>query len=178
MQKSKINMAKFVDYIKFFMMLIIIYICLWGWKNYTIILIPLENNQMLPNIKAKEFYIGSRYSSKTQIRHGDVIYYDYPHKITENEKGDVFIARIIGMAGDLIMIKQGKVYKNNEELEEPYIDRENFENKNYSAIVVPRGHVYILVDNRKLSLRRIGYRDSRTFGPVPIQIIQGKIKGK
>ena len=84
-----------------------------------------------------------------------------------------YIKRIIGVAGDHIEIKDGKVYLNDEELEENYLDENVTTDLGtygvYSDIVVPEGYIFVMGDNRGHST------DSRCFGCVPISKIEGKV---
>jgi signal peptidase I len=82
-----------------------------------------------------------------------------------------FIKRVIGLPGDYVEIKNKSVYLNGQELEEKYLDAgtvtdsaEGF----FLDVVVPDGYVYVLGDNREVS------GDSRRFGCIPIDKIEGK----
>lgn len=84
-----------------------------------------------------------------------------------------YIKRVIGIEGDHIEIKDGKVYLNGEESEENYLDegvKTTMETYGvYSDIVVPEGYVFVMGDNREHSI------DSRCFGCIPISKIEGKV---
>lgn len=89
------------------------------------------------------------------------------HNILEINKTS-YIKRIIGVSGDRIQVKDGKVYLNGEELEETYLIEENITSQsNYNDIVVPDGNVFVMGDNRNESM------DSRSFGCIPIEKIEG-----
>lgn len=102
------------------------------------------------------------YSPKGLI--GKFIYY-----ILETNKTS-YIKRIIGVAGDHIKIEDGKVYRNGEQLDEPYL-QENIrtESKIYSDIIVPENCVFAMGDNRENST------DCRDFGCIPIRKIESKV---
>ena len=84
-----------------------------------------------------------------------------------------YIKRIIAVEGDHIEIKDGKVYLNGEELQEDYLDDGVTTNMGtygmFSDVVVPEGHVFVMGDNRGHST------DSRSFGCVPVEKIEGKV---
>ncbi len=81
-----------------------------------------------------------------------------------------YIKRIIGKEGDHIKIENGKVYRNGDELEEKYLaDGMVTEGKVFSDIVVPKGCVFVMGDNRTAST------DSREFGCIPISKIESRV---
>ena len=84
-----------------------------------------------------------------------------------------YIKRVIGIPGDHIQIKDGKIYLNEQPLEEQYINSAMKTDMSlggeFSDIVVPDGYIYVLGDNRSSSL------DSRRFGCIPVEKIEGKV---
>lgn len=83
-----------------------------------------------------------------------------------------YIKRIIGLPGDHIEIKDGNVFINDDELIENYkfklMETDMSNGGKCSNITVPNGCVYVLGDNRT------GSADSRRFGCIPINKIEGK----
>jgi len=82
-----------------------------------------------------------------------------------------YIKRAIGIAGDHIIITaDGKVYRNDEIIVEPYLkDGTTSRNGAYINIIVPEGTIFAMGDNRLQSM------DSRSFGCVPISEIDGYV---
>jgi signal peptidase I len=80
---------------------------------------------------------------------------------------ELLIKRVIGLPGETVEIRDGRVYINGEALNEPYINDETRPGRN-ERVTVPPLHVYVLGDNRNHS------NDSRSFGPVPIENIVGR----
>jgi signal peptidase I len=93
---------------------------------------------------------------------GDIIVFRY----SLNESRD-FVKRIIGVPGDEIEIRQGVVFIDDEELDEPYVA--NHDRSNMVAVAVPAGTYFVLGDNRRAS------QDSRVFGVVPFENIIGRV---
>lgn len=83
-----------------------------------------------------------------------------------------YIKRVIGLPGDHVEIKDGKVYLNGEEYHEGYLaddvittDLEGL----FTDVVVPEGTVFVMGDNREHSA------DSRRFGCIPIEKLEGTV---
>lgn len=89
-----------------------------------------------------------------------------PNKSEVPEIKDAYIKRLIGLPGDKIQVKQGKVYINNQALSEQYIaDAPNYE---LGPITVPQNSYLMLGDNRNNSC------DSHMWGFVPKDRIIGR----
>jgi signal peptidase I len=94
-------------------------------------------------------------------RRGDIVVLKSPKRGEE-----LLIKRVIGLSGETIEIRQGRVYINGQELDEPYLER--LTGGNWGPIIVPPLQVFVLGDNRGFS------NDSRAFGMVPIVNIVGR----
>ena len=84
-----------------------------------------------------------------------------------------YIKRIIGIPGDRVMVKDGKVYLNGSELSQPFLSdgvvtREEDYMKEGVELTVPAGEYLCFGDNREHS------RDGRAFGPIKKELIVGK----
>lgn len=83
-----------------------------------------------------------------------------------------YIKRVIALPGEHVKIEEGKVYINEEELEETYLQEEvtteSLEGP-YTDLIVPEGYVFVMGDNRAQST------DSRRFGCIPIEKIESKV---
>lgn len=95
---------------------------------------------------------------------------------------EYYIKRVIGLPGDSIEMKEDILLINNEEFEEPYVNRdtenpfqkritENFTLEELTGEkVVPEGYLFVLGDNRLKS------SDSRHYGLIPIDSLLGESK--
>ncbi len=80
-----------------------------------------------------------------------------------------YIKRVIGLPGDEIDIRDGKVYINGKELEEKYVKGGYTDDRQMLfPRTVPDGKLFVMGDNRAVS------RDSREFGFIDIDSIRGK----
>lgn len=94
-------------------------------------------------------------------RRGEVIVLIPPGNPTKD-----YIKRVIGVPGDKIEIKQGKLYINDKPMTEPYIVPGGAQS--YGPVRVGPDELFVLGDNRGASA------DSRVFGMLPMKNVIGK----
>lgn len=79
-----------------------------------------------------------------------------------------YIKRVIGVAGDHIEIKDGKVFLNGEELDEPYLEPDVITvSDTFNDFIVPEGYIFAIGDNRENSV------DCRKMGCIPLEKVEG-----
>ncbi|NLF14685.1 MAG: signal peptidase I [Anaerolineaceae bacterium] len=84
-----------------------------------------------------------------------------------SQANELLIKRVIGLPGETVEVKDGKVYIDGRPLDEPFLAGDTRPGR-HGRVVVPPLHVYVMGDNRDHS------NDSRSFGPVPIDNIVGR----
>jgi signal peptidase I len=105
---------------------------------------------------------------------GQVIVFQPPAGVAEGN--DPFIKRVIGVGGDTIELRDGQVYVNGVQLDEPYLYHDDAGNAQpteatggQSRWVVPAGDLFVMGDHREVS------DDSRIFGPIPVSSVIGRV---
>ena len=93
-------------------------------------------------------------------RRGDVVVLHDPGGSPE-----LLIKRVIGLPGERITVTDGRVYIDGTALDEPYLTQPT--QGSGRSWIVPPLNVFVMGDNRSAS------RDSRIFGPVPLDQIVG-----
>jgi signal peptidase I len=76
----------------------------------------------------------------------DIIVFNPPPALAEEGMKDALIKRIVGIPGDTIEVRDGKVYRNQQPLEEGYINAAP--NYTMNACLVPPDSYFVLGDNR------------------------------
>ena len=82
-----------------------------------------------------------------------------------------YIKRVIALPGEHVEIKDGKVYINGEELDEPYLTDDVITEPTgvLNDFIVPENTVFAMGDNRE------GSKDCRAFGCIPFERIESKV---
>lgn len=101
-------------------------------------------------------------------RRGDVVVFRLPDDDVKQ-----YIKRVVAVGGDTVELRDGRLYVNGAERPEPYLAHRPGEEPdpyydNAGKLDVPYGEVFVLGDNRHNSY------DSRSFGTVPVERIEGK----
>ena len=99
-------------------------------------------------------------------KRGEVIVFEFPDSNPNNPKKD-FVKRVVGLPGETMRMFDGKVFVNEEVLNEPYLSHKD--HSNASKVTLGEGEYYVLGDNRTHS------NDSRSWGAVPEANIRGKV---
>lgn len=128
----------------------------------------VKGSSMEPNFYEKDYLIVDEITYRfKEPQRGDIIVFKYK----DENKSEYLIKRIVGLPGDTVIIRDGKVFINNNlgelVLEEPYlpIDRETMGNLSEE---IKENNYFVLGDNRAVSL------DSRYFGQINKDTIVGK----
>lgn len=84
-----------------------------------------------------------------------------------------YIKRVIALPGEHVVIKDGKVFINNKELDEKYLQEdiktEINQKTGFDDFIVPQNCVFAMGDNRA------GSMDCRDFGCIPLEKIEGTV---
>ena len=126
--------------------------------------VKVEGVSMMPGLDDQERIFVNKFVYRLEpIERGDIVVFRYPPDPSKS-----YIKRVIGIAGDRIVIDSGRVYVNGERLDEDYVPAEYIDQRSFSEVVVPPNSYYVLGDHRSMS------SDSREFGPVRETFIYGK----
>ncbi|HXD72421.1 MAG TPA: signal peptidase I [Vicinamibacterales bacterium] len=111
------------------------------------------------------------------IRRGDVLVFKYP---VEPDRD--YIKRVIGLPGEMLQLKEKKIYIDGKPLDEPYVHfleepQHNADlaevtssdvRENYGPVTVPPNQYFMMGDNRDNSA------DSRYWGFMPRDYVKGR----
>ena len=146
---------------KIFILLIITIIVL---KIFVFNFILVKGDSMNPKFKNNDFMFLNKIIYNFQpIRRGDVIVLKY--------QNNDLIKRVIGIPKDKIKVENGKLYINNKEYKENYINSYTA-SIDFEEITLKDYEYFVMGDNRYNSY------DSRNFGPITKRNIIGRVEFK
>jgi len=125
----------------------------------------VPTGSMLPTIQLQDRLIVDKFVYKFKpLERGDVIVFKAPDSADEDLD---LVKRLIGLPGEEVQIKDGKVWIDGKCLNEPYVSSPpNYE---YGPVVVPEGQYFFLGDNRNQS------KDSHIWGFMPSENVLGRV---
>lgn len=131
------------------------------FRGYVANIYNVRGNSMESNYHHGELLIGYKLN-KTYDR-GDVV-------VVDTESHGRIVKRIVGLPGENIKLEGNKVYINNEELSEDYVNEDNNTYKHKEIEFNLNENMYMVFgDNRDNST------DSRIFGPITKDMIEAVI---
>lgn len=99
-----------------------------------------------------------------ELRRGDIVAFLLPEDQTKS-----YIKRIVGLPGETIAVKDGKVHIDGNQIEEPYLSPDYASQDTMPGpVAIPQDNYFVMGDNRNNS------SDSRYWGPLPRKLIYGK----
>ncbi|MGL4109701.1 signal peptidase I [Clostridium sp. LP20] len=111
-------------------------------KQFLIFKVYIPSGSMIPTLNEGDHLFVSRVYNLDNIKRGDILVF------YSEELNDTLIKRVIGLPGDNIEIKDGKVSVNGEEINQDYVKNED---QSYGEFNVPEGKYFFLGDNRPIS---------------------------
>ena len=148
-KKQEYSVVKFIVSEAFSFIKIVIFAAIIALlcTNFIIINAEVPSGSMRDTIWEGDRLFGFRLAYKfSEPKRGDVIIFKYPDNESEN-----YVKRVIGLPNEIVQIKEGHVYINGDELDEPYIKEYIYDDGETHTYIVPDGCYFMLGDNRNNS---------------------------
>lgn len=161
--KPKNSVTK--EVVSWVLVVVIAFVAATLLQQFVLVNATVPTGSMLQTIQEGDRVLAWRLSYLTEDpKRGDIVIFRYPDDETQ-----LYVKRIIGLPGDTVEMRDGRVYLNGspEPLEEPYVEASSGD---YGPYQVPAGQYFMLGDNREHS------KDSRFWENTYVQ--KNKILGK
>ncbi len=144
--KRKNNYEKVVkEIVEWVLVILVAVLVSFFINNFIIVNATVPSSSMEKTIMTNDRVIGLRLAYiADKPQRGDIIIFRFP-----DDESILYIKRIVGMPGETVNIRDGKVFINGEELDEPYLTVQT--EGDYGPYEVPEGHYFMLGDNRNNS---------------------------
>ena len=146
-EKTKSIIKEIVSWIK---VIVLAFVVAFLLNKFVIVNANVPTGSMQDTIQPEDRLIGFRLSYLfSEPARGDIIIFEYPV-----DPEEIYIKRIIGLPGEVIEIREAKVYINGNEtpLEEPYLKEEWIVENDGLELTIQEGYYFVMGDNRNNSL--------------------------
>ncbi len=151
--------------LEFLVILLVSFVLVFGFvRPFVVEAFWIPSASMVPTLKYGDRVLVNKFIYRfTEPERGDVVVF----KSVQGDDQDL-IKRVVGVPGDEISVRGGRLFVNDEPQREPYVNKRYPDSSFYAPTTVPQDHVFAMGDNRANS------QDSRIFGPVPQENIEGE----
>lgn len=126
--------------------------------------VQVEGTSMMPRLSNHERIFINKFVYRFEpIRRGDIVVFYYPLDPSKS-----YIKRVVGLPGETVSIREGRVYIDGKSLKETYLPADYLDRQSSPPTLVEPDHYYVLGDHRESS------NDSRVWGAVDGKYIYGK----
>jgi signal peptidase I len=104
------------------------------------------------------------------IERGDIVVFYHPA-----EPKDFFIKRVLGLPGETIDVRRGKIFVNNHPIDDHFVPPYFRSRENVKSMMIPIGHYFVSGDHRNQSYDSRAWANEPDKSPfVPEQYIMGR----
>jgi signal peptidase I len=125
--------------------------------------ITVFSDSMAPTVCGGDMIVVQRLNGGDDVAVDDIVTFSGP------ADGQPTIKRVVALAGQTVAIKDAGLFVDGHEIAESYVDHAAIDGVYTPTVTVPGSHVFVLGDHRETSI------DSRIFGPLPTEAINGRL---
>jgi signal peptidase I len=138
----------------------------WFQSSFNSYYIPSE--AMVPTLKIGDHVVEEELSYRLHDpRRGDIVVFDAPPAAAAPQITEL-VKRIVGLPGETIEGRNGRIYIDGRRLVEPYLER-GVKSRTFGPEQIPDDGYFMLGDNRQYS------KDSTFYGPIARDAIVGRM---
>lgn len=135
-------------------------------KTFLLQAFYIPSLSMAPTLKVNDRVLVNKLSYDLRdVNRGDLVVFESPPN--EGSQTKDLIKRVIGLPGETVESRDGRILINGQVLEEPYLGPDVTTGP-LEKVTIPPEHLWVMGDNRPNS------RDSRFFGAIPESLVIGR----
>ena len=127
--------------------------------------VRVSSGSMAPTVCTGDVVVVDHLAPGRGLAVGDIVTFPSP------QDGGELIKRVVATAGQSVEIADAVLVVDGQPVPEPYVDRATIDGLYFGPVTVPAGAVFVLGDDREVSV------DSRAYGPVPLDQVDGRVFG-
>lgn len=155
---------------------------LWDWVKTVVVVFVImmllnlfvfnlsmvKGQSMQPTLVERErLFVNKIIYDFSTPKHSEVVVLHDPSQ--DDTKKEFLVKRVIGVPGDVVAVKEHKLYLNGQLQQEDYIDVD-IQDEDFAEITLGDDQYFVMGDNRHLGESK----DSRYFGTVTSDLIVGR----
>lgn len=126
--------------------------------------VAVESDSMEPTVGAGSLvFVFKPGPELSGVHSGDLVVFPSP------TDGTPVIKRVVAVGRQHLEVQDAVLYVDSSPVAEPFVDLATIDGTYYPRTEVPVGTVFVMGDNRERSI------DSRDYGPVPLESIDGLV---
>ena len=128
--------------------------------------VQIGSDSMAPTLRRGDTAVLDKITLRVRDpRRADLVAFRSP------QDGQLTVKRVVGVAGDVVELRDAVLYVNGARADEPQVDLVADDATWFGPVTVPAGTVFLTGDNRADSI------DSRAYGAVPVDEVVGRALG-
>jgi signal peptidase I len=148
--------------------LVAITVSAWRYSQEAFETYQVPSESMVPALKIGDRILAESLSYEIHDpNRGDVVVFDAPPE-AEVPGISELVQRVVGMPGETIEGRGGRIYIDREPLREPYLP-EGVQSRDFGPVLIPADEYFVMGDNRQFS------KDSTYYGPISRSTINGRM---
>jgi signal peptidase I len=151
--------------VEYLVILVVSFALVFGFvRPFVVEAFWIPSGSMIPTLQINDRVLVNKFIYRfTEPERGDIVVFE-----SVDDPDTDLIKRVVGLPGDRVAVRSGRLIVNGEPQKEPYTNKKFPDKSFFAATTVPKNHVFVMGDNRANS------SDSRVFGPLPKKNIEGE----
>ena len=152
-------------FVEYLVILLVSFALVFGFvRPFVVEAFWIPSGSMIPTLQINDRVLVNKFIYRfTEPSRGDIVVFE-----SVDDPDTDLIKRVVGLPGDRVAVRSGRLVVNGEPQKEAFTNKKFPDTSFFAATTIPKNHVFVMGDNRANS------QDSRVFGPLPKENIEGE----